>query len=48
MAAVLPPRAFPTKTEFFRLRTMRFISRSDTLLSMGTAPSVEKTFSSFH
>jgi hypothetical protein len=48
MAAVLPPRGLPTKSEFFRFRTMRFISRSLTLLSMGTAPSEQKTFSSFH
>src|ERR1700736_568060 len=48
MAAVLPPRAFPTKSEFFRLRTTRFISLSLTLLSMGTTPSEQKTFSSFH
>jgi hypothetical protein len=48
MAAVVPPRALPTKSEFFRLRTTRFISLSLTLLSMGTAPSVKKTFSSFH
>jgi hypothetical protein len=38
----------PTKREFWRLRTTRFISRSETLLSMGTVPSSQKTFSSFH
>src|ERR1700743_3455446 len=37
MAAVRPPRGLPTNKEFLRLSTTRFISRSDTLLSMGTA-----------
>jgi hypothetical protein len=46
MAAVLPPRGLPTKSEFFRFRTMRFISRSLTLLSIGIAPSEQKTFTS--
>lgn len=32
--------------EFFRFSTTRFISRSLTLLSMGTPPSEQKTFSS--
>jgi hypothetical protein len=41
------PRAFPTNKEFFRFKTTRFISRSLTLLSIGTAPSEQKTFSSF-
>ena len=39
MAAVRPPRALHTKRLFFRLSTTRFILRSDTLLSMATAPS---------
>ena len=48
IAAVCPPRSLPTNKEFLRLRTMRFISRSEMLLSSGTAPSVVKTFNSFH
>src|SRR6266478_2887719 len=48
MAAVRPPRGLPTKREFFLFSTTRFISRSLTLLSMGTAPSVQNTFSSVH
>src|SRR6266481_5054536 len=40
IAAVRPPRGFPTNSEFLRFRTTRFISRSLTLLSMGTAPSL--------
>ncbi len=38
-----PPARLPTKSEFLRLRTTRFISRSLTLLSMGTAPSLVNT-----
>jgi hypothetical protein len=38
----------PTNSEFLRLSMMRFISRSLMLLSIGTAPSVQKTFSSGH
>ena len=38
----------PTTSEFFRLSTTRFISRSEMLLSMGTAPSAQNTFSSVH
>jgi len=48
IAAVLPPRGLPTKRLFLRLRTTRFISRSETLLSMLTAPSEQNTFSSVH
>src|SRR5215813_2585846 len=48
MAAVLPPRGLPTNKEFFRFSTTRFISRSLTLLSIGTAPSEQNTFSSAH
>jgi hypothetical protein len=33
---------------FFRLRTTSFISRSETMLSMLTAPSEQNTFSSVH
>ena len=44
IAAVLPPRGLPTKRLFLRLRTTRFISRSETLLSMLTAPSEQNTF----
>src|SRR6266566_1852749 len=36
----------PTNKEFFLFNTIRFISRSLALLSMGTAPSEQKTFSS--
>jgi len=43
-----PPRGLPTNREFFRLSTTRFISRSLTLLSMGTAPSEQNTFCSAH
>src|SRR6266446_5539930 len=46
IANVRPPRGLPTKREFFRFNTTRFISRSLTLLSMGTAPSEQKMFSS--
>jgi len=48
IAAFQPPRGFPTKRLFFRFKITRFISRSLTLLSMGTAPSVENTFNSVH
>ena len=48
MAAVRPPRGLPTNNEFLRLSTTRFISRSLPLLSMGTAPSEQKTLSSAH
>ena len=46
IAAVRPPRGLPTNKEFFLFNTTRFISRSLALLSMGTAPSEQKTFSS--
>jgi hypothetical protein len=36
IAAVRPPRGLPTNREFLRLSTTRFISRSLTLLSIGT------------
>jgi len=42
MAIVLPPRSLPTKRLFFLLIITRFISRSDTLLSSGTAASSRK------
>jgi hypothetical protein len=45
IAADRPPR-IPTNKEFFRFKTTRFISRSLTLLSIGTASSEQKTFSS--
>ena len=48
MAAVRPPRGLPTNKEFLRFSTTRFISRSLMLLSMGTAPSEQKVFSSVH
>src|ERR1700723_2704841 len=48
IAAVRPPRGLPTNKEFLRFSTTRFISRSETLLSIGTAPSLQKTFSSAH
>src|SRR5271168_2316210 len=41
-------RGLPTNKEFLRLSTIRFISRSLTLLSMGTAPSVVNTVSASH
>jgi hypothetical protein len=44
----MKPRALPTKRLFSRLSTTSFISRSLTLLSMGTVPSVVKTFNSPH
>lgn len=48
MAAVLPPRGLPTNNELLQFKTTRFIFLSETLLSMGTAPSEQKTFSSAH
>jgi len=48
IAAVLPPRGFPAKRLFLRLRTTRFISCSETLLSIATAPYEQNTFSSVH
>jgi hypothetical protein len=42
IAAVRPPRGFPTNNELFRFSTTRFISRSLILLSMGTAPSKQR------
>jgi RHS repeat-associated protein len=48
IAPVRPPCALPTNSEFLRFSTTRFISRSLTLLSIGTAPSRENTFSSSH
>lgn len=47
-AAVRPPRGLPSNKEFLRLITTRFMSRSLTLLSMGTAPSEANTVSSCH
>ena len=41
-------KKFAANNEFFRLRTTRFISRSLTLLSIGTALSEQKTFNSAH
>jgi hypothetical protein len=40
--AVRPPRGLPTNNEFLRFNTTRLISRSLTLLSMGTARSRQK------
>src|SRR6516165_1285486 len=48
IAAVLPPRGLPTNREFLRWSTTRFISRSLTLLTMGTAPSEVNTVSASH
>jgi hypothetical protein len=47
MAAFWQPRSLPTNRLFLRFSTTRFISRSLTLLSIGTAPSPASTFSSF-
>ena len=46
MAAVRPMRALPAKWLFFRLRTTRFFSISETLLAMATAPSEKNTLNS--
>ena len=43
-----PATRVADEREFLRLRTTRFISRSLTLLSMGTAPSVVNTVSASH
>jgi hypothetical protein len=40
IVAVRPPRELPTNKEFLRFSTTRFISRSETSLSIGTAPSL--------